>query len=297
MEQSLISRLLKPRLFQRAWKKLFSFFYNEQWIVLLSTSANSDKPNWRDFKPLLPPPDRDWADPFIWKHGDRHYIFIEEKLFSEPYGHISCLVVDERMNILSNTMILSRPYHLSYPYLFEFGGQLYMIPETMENNAVELYRCTQFPNEWKFEKTLIPNVRAVDSTLIEHQGRWWLFANVESEGSTWDTLNLYHADNPISDQWKPHPLNPIVRDINSARPAGNIFWRGEDLIRPSQDCSVRYGYATNFNRIIKLTTSDFSEMHEHVFNPPSIGKTLGTHTWNEAEGMTAIDAIIYRRKP
>jgi hypothetical protein len=298
MNPSLISRLTKPHLFHRIVKRIASYFFLNQWIVLAAPSNSGYKSlAWSDFTPLLPPLDRFWADPFIWVHENMYYVFIEELPYSTWSGHISCLTLDRDMNILSNQIVLERPYHLSYPFLFEHEKQLYMIPETGENNGIELYRCTRFPDQWEFEKTLIDGVAAFDATLLEAQGKWWLFANVQEEGgSDWDTLYLYYSDHPLSDKWTPHPLNPIVKNINSARPAGRIFSHNGNLIRPSQDCSVRYGYATNFNRITILTESDYAETCEQTFKPPNKSGILATHTFNEIAGLTVIDAKKRRRK-
>jgi hypothetical protein len=274
-------------------------FFIEQWIVLTSKKADRDHPALDDFKPLMPPPDRDWADPFPWNHEGRTYIFIEEKPFSVEHGYITCLAMDDKMNVTSSDIVLKRPYHLSYPFLFKYNDQIYMMPETLGNRAVELYRCVRFPDQWEFFKTLIPNLNAVDATLVERHGKWWLFTIIKDEdGLTWNTLCLYFADSPLSDSWTPHPRNPIVRDIRSARPAGGIL-RGLDggLIRPSQDCSRRYGYATNFMRISTLTETDYAESLEHTFKPPARRNILGIHTWNEMDGLTVIDATLRRRKP
>lgn len=297
MTSKFISRLTKPHLLSRIRNKIRSYFFLDQWIVLLTSNTGHKSLSWADFKPLVPPLDRFWADPFIWVHENIYYVFIEELLYSTNRGRIVCLTLDKEMNILSNQVVLERPYHLSYPFLFEHEGQLYMIPETGKNNRIELYQCTHFPDKWEFEKTLIDNVYAVDATLAKAQKKWWLFANIEAEdGSTWNTLHLYYADHPLSDQWTPHPLNPIVKDVHSARPAGRIISYEGGLIRPSQDCSVRYGYATNFNRITTLTETEYSETCEHTFKPPQKSSILATHTFNDMAGLTAIDAIRRRRR-
>lgn len=294
---SFLSRLKKPRLLYRLWNKLQSYFYLDQWIVLIALNADYTSLSWKDFKSLTPPPDRFWADPFIYVRKNNYYIFIEELLYSTNRGRIICLMLDEKMNILTNQIVLERPYHLSYPFLFDHDGQLYMIPETGQNNGIELYRCTHFPDQWVFEKTLISNVYAVDTTLLEARGKWWMFTNIKDEsGSTWDTLHLFYADLPLSDHWTPHPLNPIVKDIHLARPAGRIFTDGDKLIRPSQDCSIRYGYATNFNLITTLTESNYAETCEIAFKPPKKSSILATHTFNKAGGLMAIDAIQRKRK-
>jgi hypothetical protein len=297
MGKTIITRLTKPRLFYRIMKKIVSYFYLSQWTVLIAPSTGYKSLAWNNFKTFFPPLDRFWADPFIWVHENRYYIFLEELLYSTQRGRIICFTLDHEMNILSNQIVLERPYHLSYPFLFEHEGQLYMIPETRENSVIELYHCTHFPHKWEFQKTLINNISAVDTTLVKSRDRWWLFATIEDKtGSTWNTLHLFFADHPLSDQWHPHPLNPIVKDIHSARPAGRIFLDNGELIRPSQDCSVRYGYATNFNRIVTLTKTAYAETLVQTFKPPVNNKILATHTFNDISGLTAIDAKQLRRK-
>jgi hypothetical protein len=171
-----------------------------------------------------------------------------------------------------------------------------MVPETEGNRSIELYQCIDFPNHWTLVKTLLSDLPAVDATLLEAYGKWWLFANLREGVKSWDTLHLFYADHFLSDQWISHPRNPIVRDIRSARPAGRIFWQDGDLIRPSQDCSVRYGYAINFNRISVLSESDYVEHRDGYLEPPARTDILGTHTWNAAGGLAAIDALIRRPK-
>jgi len=264
---------------------------------MISTSAKHDAPAWEDFKVIMPPRDRDWADPFLWNHEGQHYIFIEEMPYSTQRGHISCLTLDDKLNIVSKQIVLERPYHLSYPFLFIYDKQLYMMPETKSNHAIELYRCVQFPNKWEFAKSLMQNVDAVDATLLHKDGKWWLFVNLQEEGgSSWDTLYLFYADSPLADQWTAHPHNPIVKDVYTARPAGYILNKEGSLIRPSQDCSVRYGYATNFNHISKLTELDYAEKRDRTFKPPVQGNIIGTHTWNETDGIQVIDATLRLRR-
>ena len=144
---------------------------------------------------------------------------------------------------------------------------------------------------------MIKNVDAVDATIINHNDKWWLFANiVEPGGTSWDTLNLYYSDDPTAGEWTPHPQNPIIKDIHTARPAGNIQRSNGNLTRPSQDCSIRYGYATNFNRILKLTETEYEESVNWTHQPPRKGPLIGTHTWNQAHNLVAIDAILRRRR-
>lgn len=298
MIKKLFSYLKKPKLLQRLWKKLLLIFFFEQWSLLVSNNNDDMPTTWADFKLLSPPKDRFWADPFPWQANDEDFIFYEELPFNTMKGHISCIKLGKTLEILSNEIVLDRPYHLSYPFLFEYDNQLYMLPETRHNHQIEIYRCEHFPNKWEKAGTLIAGIDAVDATLLEFNDRWWLFTNViKAGGNAYDSLYLYHAKSPLSDNWVPHPLNPIVRNIQRARPAGRIFKKGNDLIRPSQDCSSRYGYAINFNRIEELSDKSYREIHLKTFIPPDDNrKILATHTWNNSGSLKVIDAEYWRRR-
>jgi hypothetical protein len=284
------------RLIRRLDKTFSSPFFLDQWVIMTARGAEHDSLQWSAFRPLIPEKDRYWADPFIIHRQNLYYVFIEEKIYASGLGRIACLTLDPEGNLISNQVVLDRPYHLSYPFLFEHRGEIYMIPESAGNRTVELYHCAHFPGQWEFVKTLMTDIYAVDATLLEHQNKWWLFANVKGEGdSSLNSLHLFYASDPFAGQWAPHPRNPIVRDIRSARPAGRIFARGGKLIRPAQDSARRYGYALKFNRIIKLDENEYEEVIDSIFTPRG-GKTLATHTFNRAGGMTVIDAIIRRKK-
>jgi len=292
--------MTRPAFIQRAFRKidktLLSLFFLDQWVIMTGKNISRDSLEWPALRPLIPDKDRYWADPFIIEKDHRYYVFIEEKILAAGLGRIACLTLDKEGGLLSNQVVLERPYHLSYPFIFEQGGEIYMLPETAANHTLELYRCVNFPNQWQFIKMLMTDIYAVDATLLEYDKKWWLFANVKEEGgSSLDALHLFYADNPLADQWTAHPLNPIIKDIRSARPAGRIFTRDGQLIRPSQDSSRRYGFALKFNRIEKLNEEEYKETNVSSFFPKG-GKILATHTFNQAGDFTVIDAIIRRRK-
>ena len=284
------------RVFRKVNKTFLSFFFLDQWVVMLGKNVSHDSLEWPVLRPLVPDKDRYWADPFIVEKNNCYYVFIEEKILATGLGRIVCLTLDENGGLVSNQVVLERPYHLSYPFIFEYQNEIYMLPETASNRTLELYRCQHFPDQWQFVKTMMANIYAVDATLLEHGKKWWLFANVKEEGgSSLDSLHLFYADDPLADKWMAHPLNPVVRDIRSARPAGRIFSLDGKLIRPSQDSSRRYGFALKFNRIDKLSEQEYEEKTVTSFSPHG-GKILATHTFNKAGDFTVVDAILRRRK-
>jgi hypothetical protein len=268
-----------------------------QWI-LLSKFAEDFPPRIGGFRTILPPKDRFWADPHIVHRDGKYYVFVEELFFRQQKGHISVLIMDERGNREAPIKVLERDYHLSYPSVFEAAGDLYMIPESADNRTVELYRCVEFPGRWEWVANLLEDIVAFDATVVQHGGKWWLFANVIEEPgiSSWDELFLFHSDALVGAEWVPHRLNPIVTDVRRARPAGAIIERDGHLYRPSQDCSVRYGYAVKINRITKLSEDDYEESEVLSIPPDALDDVIAAHTYARAGRLTVLDALRPRWK-
>ncbi len=274
-------------------RKLLNLWLKDRWALMAKVAPGSDTLSWDGFDPLFPPRSAFWADPFILERHGKTYIFFEELPYKTELGHISYVEVGRDCRLSEPQIALKRPYHLSYPFIFEYRGELYMIPETADNRAIEMYRCARFPDQWEYHKTVMKDVTAVDATLIEHDGLWWMFVNIAGEGgSTWDELHLFYADEPLSDQWTPHSMNPIVSDVRYARPAGRIFLRDGGLVRPSQDSSIRYGYALNLNRITRLTVNEYEEELMEKLEPPKDGDILGVHTYNFSGDIAVMDVML-----
>ena len=288
------------KLYWSAFKRVIKRkFYFEQWILLFKLE-NTEKlsQSFYRFKRLLPPKDRFWADPFIIKKKDRYYIFIEELLYKENRGKISVIEMDEKGNHTKPKVVLETPYHLSYPFLIEDQGELYMLPETKENNTIELYKCIEFPHKWELEKVLFNNIKAVDSTIYKKEGKFWMFTNVEEYLglSMTHELFLFSSESLLNDEWVPHPQNPLVHDHSKARPAGNIFTYKDRIFRPAQDCSVHYGYGMKINEILTLSESEYEEREVQSIHPNWDKDLLSTHTLNTCEKLTFIDAKISRKR-
>ena len=148
-----------------------------------------------------------------------------------------------------------------------------------------------FPDRWALETVLFEGVTAVDTTLAEIDGRWWLFANLADEGASKnDELHLFSADSPLG-PWRPHRANPVVSDVRSARPAGRLFrWNGA-WYRPSQDCSERYGGALNLMELVSLTPEHYAERPAGRLEPGPKTGWRGVHSLTGDSEITVIDAL------
>ena len=240
---------------------------------------------------VAPPKGQNYADPFLFEHRGRTYIFFEE-CSDEGAGSICCTELHADGTLGEMHRVLTRNYHLSYPFVFEWHGDVYLLPESMENHAVEVYRAVDFPLRWELAAVLLSDVSAVDSTILEHNGKLWLFAaGLGGLGTEWSELSLFFADS-LFGEWRPHPKNPIVRDARRARPAGRLFFRNESLIRPGQNCSVCYGYAISFNRVDILSETDYRETPLTTFLPNWMPGLSGTHTFNQQSGIRVLDGRV-----
>lgn len=267
----------------------------EHWRVIVRPSGAWQKGDQAGERHLTPPDDRFYADPFICKRAGRNYLFFEDYRFEAEKGLVSYVEIKPDGSFTQPEVVLERDYHLSYPFVFERNGEMYMIPETRMANRIELYRATDFPRKWQYETTLIPDIAAVDATLHESDGKLWLFCNVAAERvSSCDELHIFHADS-LTGPWTPHPSNPVVSDVRRSRPAGRLFLHEGSLVRPAQDCSVCYGHAIQLNRIQKLSETEYREEPFRKISPWLPGCT-GTHTLDQNEDYEVLDAKFRLQK-
>ena len=241
------------------------------------------------------PRGRFWADPFIVRCGEEKAIFFEEYEFARDKAHISALVGNAQGGFDYAGPVLSTPYHLSFPYVFRHQGQYYMCPETHAAQRIELWRCTRWPLEWRFERVLMGGVKACDSLLFEHGERWWLLTNLERDGAGdfCRELHAFHADSPLAARWTPHPANPVVTGASRARNAG-LLQRDGRLYRLAQAQGFdRYGRALKLFEITQLCAQGYQERQVAALEPH--GDLLGIHHLSACEGMVVFDALRSRR--
>jgi hypothetical protein len=274
-------------------RRVKAMVYSDDWFVAARpASPERASPFVMEGRPFLSitPPGSLFADPFLLEHERGTYVFIEDVDRAAGKAVISYVRVDDRGTPIEQpARALERDYHLSYPFVFRHEGEIFMVPETADNRTVELYRAVDFPSRWELEHILLRDIFAGDATLLEGSERLWLFVCVAEPGApVTDELHLYSAAT-LTGPWTPHPENPVVSDVRSARPAGRIFRHGDHLIRPAQDCSLAYGFAIVFNRIDVLTPSEYRETPVGRIDPTWSRGLSATHTYNFTETLEVID--------
>ncbi len=253
-----------------------------QWAVAIRNGSGP-------FKPIESQKGHFYADPFFYTDGGKTFLFVEDYDDATQKALIAAAeVVGDRL-AGPPVPVLERPYHLSYPLVFAEAGEIFMLPETVGNRSVELYRATEFPWKWQPESVLIEGLPLADATPMFHENRWWLFASMAQHGTTdHDELFIFHSDR-LTGPWQSHATNPVKSDCRSARPAGRIVRRGDRLYRPAQDCETAYGSGLVWNEIVELTPTSFHEIEVARFKAPRAVGFDGLHHFEQLGTLQAID--------
>jgi hypothetical protein len=178
------------------------------------------------------------ADPFMICRNGVWYLFFEAFRKDTCLGEIGLAVSSDFVRWKYQKIVLRESFHLSYPYVFEWEGSCYMIPESLGADEIRLYKSQNFPGDWQFHCSLIRG-RHADPSIFRHEDRWWMFACDTPFAHR--SLRLYSAPH-LQGPWEEHPESPIVEhDARIARPAGRVVTFDGRLIRFAQDCSREYG--------------------------------------------------------
>lgn len=212
------------------------------------------------------------ADPFVIVVNDVLYVFFE-LVIPKGKGVIACYSTTDLIHFKDEGIVLEENHHLSFPFLAECNGRIYMIPEACKSGEVSLYEFTEFPRSLRKVKALVKGVFA-DSFLLHHDQIWYLFTSSD-EGE----LHIFMSNSLLNGEFLPHPASPVSADLRYSRSAGGPIKLDSKLFRISQDCSVTYGNNINFHEILEITPTSYRErvVQENFFTKRDKWNLLGAH--------------------
>ena len=276
------------RAIQKGFQSVFRYRY--RWSVSFVFSEWRTAVLWRVRTPV-PPTGRFLADPFVWQHEGKTFCLAEDYFFGERIGRISAMEIDKQKSSQPE-VVLAEPFHLSFPYLFEFEGAVYMCPECSGSGQIRLYRSTAFPRKWEFVKAIMNDVSAADTMLFERDGRWWMLTNIDRtrQGDFASELYLFSAASPLSESWVPHPANPLKIDPAGGRNAG-LLRDGNRLFRAGQVQGFdQYGAGVRLFEITALSPQEYQEQMVAEIQPGFRERLEGTHHIASRNGVTVVDS-------
>ncbi len=219
------------------------------------------------------------AHPFMVVTDSLYYLFFTAKDGKTDQGGIGLAESRNGLDWKYRRIVIHEPFVLSYPYVFKWQDDYYMIPEAHTETSVRLYRATEFPNKWKYEGDLLTGDHFISSTVVRYKDMWWMF--IVRLGN--ETLRLFYAPD-LKGPWTEHPLSPIVKkDLSIARPGGRPFVYDGSLYRLGQDCYPTYGNQVHAFQISDISTKTYSEK---MIDAPLVKSS--SQGWN-AEAMHHVD--------
>lgn len=260
-------------------------FSAEDWNIALKPANKPDAaPVW------FPKPSRHIfvADPFLVTIKGEEYIWFEEYDCRLGKGHIASVAVSQIASYpASKRVILSEPWHLSFPSPVTHDGEIFCIPEAFSSGQIRLYRFDESLDQLVFDTVLVDNFPGVDPMLWNDGERWWLFCTSKEAPSI--HLFVFYSDN-LRGPYHPHLLNPVKSDLRGSRPAGPLFFDQEKLIRPAQDCSIHYGRRVVLNQVQILTPDAFREAPTGYVEPDASSPFgSGLHTYGKNRHTEVFD--------
>jgi len=261
----------------------------EKWGISLLSGKWDKSVLWRSTE-VKNPRGRYWADPFLFSYQGRTFCFVEDFVCKTNRAHITALEI-VGTKVVEHGIAVKEPFHLSFPFLFQYKGELYMCPECSESGQIRIYRCTEFPLKWELQKVVMEGVSAADTMLFEKGGQWWMLTSLDESGVVdhCSELYLFSSDSPLDTNWTPHPLNPIRIDASGGRNAGLII-DGEKLFRLAQRQGFdQYGQGLLVYEIKIISESVYLEELVSEINPTFRRGLRGTHHLSTDGKTTVID--------
>lgn len=219
------------------------------------------------------------AHPFMVVTDSMYYLFFTVKYGATDEGGIGLAQSRNGFDWKYKRLVIKEPFVQSYPYVFRWKNDYYLIPEAHTKTSVRLYRATDFPEKWTYQGDLISGDHFISASVVHYDNRWWMF--VAPKGN--HTLRLFFASE-LTGTWTEHPLSPVVeKDLNIARPGGRLLVLEGTLYRMGQDCHPTYGNQVHAFKITEISTTAYQEKMIEI--PLVKASSKG---WN-AEAMHHVD--------
>lgn len=275
---------------------------------------------------MLPGREGWWfADPLLCHRGGKRWLFAEAMDLSTGKGRLEVCELHDDGSIDGWRVALEEDFHLSFPMVFDWNGEVWMIPETGHDHSLRLYRCRVFPTKWELVQRFATDEELCDAILVDRRAealtilcsetkpdnqlyvryrRYTLCHAVQETAA----LPLAEADTlPAAAPAGPFELLPDEtynlqhRDFDFvSRNAGPLFVLGEQVIHPTQvSTSVDYGVYLQF-----LARRGSSEVPLCAATPQNVEITglnaadvIGVHTYCRDDVLEVIDARYLTRIP
>lgn len=229
---------------------------------------------------------RFWAaDPFIFEYNHEIYIFAELYDYIKNRGTLGyCKIKNGKATRWKQ--VICESFHLSYPFIFEIGNDIFIMPEAGTTQELFCYKAISFPDRWEKQQPFREGVVFGDVTPFIENGKPYALAYLIENSMDYKLymLNLFERN-------RDHPIES--ENVLKARPAGKMFYLGNRKIRPAQNCVEGYGkglvfYEYNFENE-RYIEKEIANLYAEDLQ---LSKKLfldGIHTYNGNKQIEVID--------
>lgn len=178
-------------------------------------------------------PTRFLADPFLFYEDDIYYLFFEHQGEEGP-AKIGLFQSPDGLNYSFKGDVIDESFHLSFPQIFKYKQDYYILPESAAINQVILYKAINFPMEWKISDTLIKNIKLKDPAILMTD-TMNLITGIDEN---WNQ-QIFKSDS-LFGKWD-RDASFKIKKGNEIRPGGNFFSVKGEWFIPFQNNKEGYG--------------------------------------------------------
>ena len=231
-----------------------------------------------------------FADSFIFKSQSGDYCILYEELdYNKQYGNISQFTLNNKNEVISKKIQIDTKSHLSYPFIFFENGIMYVFPESSASGKLSCYQYDDNNQSLSFKEDII-DLPLLDSTILKHQNKYWIFSTMRGSDSN-KKLYIFFSDS-LFGPYAPHPKNPVRDNINGSRPAGNFICVDGIIYRPAQNSGKYYGSSIAITKIVTLNETEFIEENYMTLSPGKKDSyNFGMHTINYQDDLIVVDGL------
>ena len=248
------------------------------------------------FEPI-PNSFRFWAaDPFLFEYkrtGKETEIYIFAELYDYLHGKGTIGYCKRKADgsFTKWKQVIREPWHLSFPNIHAVDGEIYMVPESYQNNELYVYRAVAFPDKWEKCHVLSKNIVCADTVFLrDHHEEFGITLRMNRKEHV-NCMQVFSIVDGSAVNFR-----TITSDMLFARNAGKIIFDGEKRYRVFQDCTGSYGKRIGFAEIEQISNETYTEKIVRYVGVEDIKirgnrpqSIQGMHTYNCTEKYECVD--------
>lgn len=295
---------------------ILNWWTDDVWYIGCRVSPQSliSGQNADNYYNLLSPTYKYWfADPVPCKVGNQCYIFMEVYDRFRKKGYIGVSSIDNKKGTISNPKkIIEETCHMSFPYVFRYQNNLYMIPETHEMKQIRIYKMGRDIYEWNLYHAYDTKEELSDTiVLFKNQTLYFLNTEKNVRNPYQTRMHLFKVENlshksalieiPLE---KCSSLSPDSEGGGYSycnRNGGIVIQNQEKIYRVIQESEdLWYGKDLVVREILSYGDEGYAESEDIIkLEAGSVPvrirrkhKKLGIHTYGWTDGFEVVDMNI-----